>query len=116
MDDETLRDSCLREFHDLGAEVVIFTSSGGVVTVSDGSTLEQIGPLTRVEGANVTGARDSFWAGLLVAHLDGNDWPTCVKFAHEVAKLKLQVDGHVERMIGRDDVYGRLDAAVEQTV
>jgi sucrose-phosphate synthase len=116
MDDQTLRESCLGEFHDLGAEVVIFTSSGGVVTVSDGSSVEQIGPLTRVEGANVTGARDSFWAGLLVAHLDGNDWPTCVKFAHEVAKLKLGVEGHVERMIDRRDVYGRLDAAVEQKV
>ena len=116
MDDETLRDSCLSEFHDLGAEVVIFTSSGGVVTVSDGSTIERIGPLTRVEGANVTGARDSFWAGLLVAHLDGNDWPTCVKFAHEVAKLKLGVEGHVERMIDRRDVLAHLDAAVEQKV
>jgi sucrose-phosphate synthase len=116
MDDETLRESCLSEFHELGAEVVIFTSSGGVVTVSDGASVEQIGPLTRVEGANVTGARDSFWAGLMVAHLDGNDWTTCVKFAHEVAKLKLGVEGHVERMIDRRDVYGRLDAAVEQKV
>ncbi len=96
--------------------VVIFTSSGGVVTVSDGSTMEQIGPLTRVAGANVTGARDSFWAGLLVAHLDGIDWPTCVKFAHEVAKLKLGVEGHVERMIDRRYVLSQLDAAVEQRV
>jgi sugar/nucleoside kinase (ribokinase family) len=96
--------------------VVIFTSSGGVVTVSDGAAVEQIGPLTRFEVKNVTGARDSFWAGLLVARLDGNDWPTCVKFAHEVAKLKLRVDGHIERMIARRDLYGRLDAAVEQTV
>jgi sugar/nucleoside kinase (ribokinase family) len=96
--------------------VVIFTSSGGVVTVSDGAAVEQIGPLTRVEVKNVTGACDSFWAGLLVARLDGNDWPTCVKLAHEVAKLKLGVDGHVERMIDRCDLYGRLDAAVEQTV
>ena len=65
---------------------------------------------------NVTGARDSFWAGLLVARLDANDWPTCVKFAHEVARLKLCADGHVEHMIDRRDLYGRLDAAVEQTV
>jgi sugar/nucleoside kinase (ribokinase family) len=114
MDDETLKLSCLNEFHDLGAEVVVFTSSGGVVTVSDGSTIEQLGPLTRVEVKNVTGARDSFWAGLLVAHLDGNDWPTCVKFADEVAKVKLGVDGHVQRMIDRRDLYGRFDDAVEK--
>jgi sucrose-phosphate synthase len=113
MDDRTLRESCLEEFHDLGAEVVIFTSSGGVVTVSDGGTVEEIGPLTRVEVKNVTGARDSFWAGLLVAHLDGHDWPTCVKFAHEVAKRKLRVNGHVERMIPRRDLYENLDRAVQ---
>ncbi len=116
MDDDTLKESCLSEFHDLGAEVVVFTSSGGVVTVSDGASVEEIGPLTRAEVKNVTGARDSFWAGLLVAHLDGNDWPACVKFAHEVAKLKLRVEGHVERMIDRRYVYDHLDAAVEQKV
>jgi sugar/nucleoside kinase (ribokinase family) len=51
------------EFHDLGAKVVIFTSGGGVVKVSDGSTVKQIGPLTRVEVKNVTGARNSSGRG-----------------------------------------------------
>jgi sugar/nucleoside kinase (ribokinase family) len=104
------------EFHDLGAEVVIFTSGGGVVKVSDGSTVKQIGPLTRVEVKNVTGARNFFWAGLFIARLDGNGWPTCVQFAHEVGKLKLQVDGHIERMVDRRDIYGRPGAAIETAV
>ncbi|HZY66920.1 MAG TPA: PfkB family carbohydrate kinase [Rubrobacteraceae bacterium] len=114
MEDADLREACLREFHDLGADVVIFTSSGGVVTISDGESIEEVGPLTRVEVRNVTGARDSFWSGLLVAHLEGHDWPTCVKFAHEVAKIKLVMEGHIERMIPRREIYDHLDAAVQK--
>ncbi len=64
----------------------------------------------------MTGARDSFWAGQLVARIDSNNWPTRVKFVHEVAKLELRVDDHIERMIGRRNIYGRLDAAIETTV
>jgi sugar/nucleoside kinase (ribokinase family) len=48
LDDVTLRECSLNEFHDLGTEVVIFTSSGGVVTVSNSPTVEQVGPLTRL--------------------------------------------------------------------
>ena len=108
MDDESLKENCLRDFHDLGAEVVVFTSSGGMVTVSDGSSVEEVGPLPKTEIKSVTGARDAFWSGLLVAHLDGHDWPTCVRFAHEVAQLKLSVEGHIERMIDRQKIYDDL--------
>lgn len=114
MDDESLKEACLHEFHDLGAEVVIFTSSGGTVTVSDGSSVEEIGPLSRTEIKNVTGARDAFWSGLLVAYLDGHDWPTCVRFAHEVAQLKLGVEGHIERMIDRQKIYAGLNLSTQK--
>lgn len=114
MEDADLREACLRDFHDLGADVVVFTSSGGVVTVSDGDSVEEIGPLTRVEVKNVTGASDAFWAGLLLSHLDGSSWTDCVKFAHEVSKLKLVADGHIERMIPRRAIYDHLDAAVQK--
>jgi sucrose-phosphate synthase len=101
--------ACLREFHDLGAQVVIFTRSGGLVTVSDGRGVTQVGPLPLVEVDNVTGGRDAFWAALLVAHLDGKPWPMCVRFAHGVAALKLGVVGHVQRMIDREPIYRRLE-------
>ncbi|MGB3632456.1 MAG: PfkB family carbohydrate kinase, partial [Rubrobacteraceae bacterium] len=114
MEEEDLREACLNDFHKLGADVVLFTSSGGVVTISDGESVEEIGPLTRVEIKNVTGASDTFWAGLLTAHLEGQDWPTCVKFAHEVAKIKLVVEGHVDRMIPRSWVYDHLSDAVQK--
>ena len=114
MEEEDLREACLRDFHKLGADVVLFTSSGGVVTISDGDSVEEVGPLTRVEVKNVTGASDAFWAGLLISHLEGHDWPTCVKFAHEIAKIKLVVEGHVDRMIPRSQIYDHLDAAVQK--
>ncbi|MBA3952446.1 MAG: sugar kinase, partial [Rubrobacter sp.] len=114
MDDDALEEACLDAFHDLGAEVVVMTRSGGVVTVSDGTSVERVGPLLRVDVQSVTGARDAFWSALLVAHLDGRDWPTSVRFAHEVAALKLGVEGHVGRMIDREALYERLERGAGQ--
>ncbi|MGF1470189.1 MAG: PfkB family carbohydrate kinase [Rubrobacteraceae bacterium] len=114
MEEEHLKEACLRDFHKLGADVVLFTSSGGVVTISEGDSVEEVGPLTKVEVKSATGASDTFWAGLLVAHLEGQDWPTCVKFAHEVAKIKLGMEGHIERMIPRAWIYDHLSNAVEK--
>jgi sugar/nucleoside kinase (ribokinase family) len=107
MDEET----AISEFHDLGAKLVILTRSGGVVTVSDNGNVEGVGPLPKVEISIVTGARDTFWSALLMAHLDGKDWPEAVRFAHEVASLKLRVEGHVERMIDRENIYAGLQSA-----
>jgi sugar/nucleoside kinase (ribokinase family) len=115
MDEETLEETALGEFHDLGAEVVILTRSGGGVTVSDNGSVERVGPLPKVQVENVTGARDAFWSALLMAHLDGKDWPEAVRFAHEVASLKLRVEGHVERMIDRESIYRSLQSAGQRT-
>jgi sucrose-phosphate synthase len=109
MEEDELETACLREFHDLGVKVVIFTRSGGVVTVSDGARVEHVGPLPLVEVVSVIGGRDAFWGALLVARLDGKPWPFCVRFAHEVAALKLRTVGHVERMINRWAIYQRLE-------
>ena len=116
MDEETLEDTAIGEFHDLGAKIVILTRSGGVVTVSDDGNVERVGPLPKVEIQNVTGARDAFWSALLMAHLDGKGWPEAVRFAHEVASLKLRVEGHVERMIERESLYAGLKSAGQRTM
>jgi sugar/nucleoside kinase (ribokinase family) len=92
---------------------VILTRSGDVVTVSDNGNVERVGPLPKVEISNVTGA--AFWSALLMAHLEGKDWPEAVRFAHQVASLKLRVEGHVERMIDRECFYAGLKSAVQQT-
>lgn len=109
LSDEELEKRCLHDFHELGAKVVIVTRSGGNVTVSDGATVTQVGPLRANEVDNVTGGRDAFWSALLLAHLDGKPWPVCVRFAHEIASFKLRVVGHVERMIDRELIYRRLE-------
>jgi sugar/nucleoside kinase (ribokinase family) len=116
MDEETLEGMALSDFHDLGAKIVILTRSGGVVTVSDGGNVERVGPLPKVKTLNVTGARDAFWSALLMAHLDSKDWPEAVHFAHEVASLKLRVEGHVERMIDRESLYAGLKSAGGRTI
>jgi sugar/nucleoside kinase (ribokinase family) len=108
MDEETLEETAISEFHDLGAKIVILTRSGGIVTVSDNGNVERVGPLPKVEVSNVTGARDAFWSALLMAHLDGKDWPEAIRSAHEVASLKLRVERHVERMIDRESLYAGL--------
>src|SRR3712207_5540541 len=116
LDEETLEEIAISEFHDLGAKIVILTRSGGVVTVSDNGNLERVGPLPKVDVSHVTGASDAFWSALLMAHLDGKDWPEVVHFAHEVASLKLRVDGHVERMIDRESLYTGLKSAGQRTL
>jgi sucrose-phosphate synthase len=115
MDEETLEDTALAEFHDLGADIVILTRSGGVVTISEGGSVERVGPLPKVQIENVTGARDAFWSALLMAHLDGKNWSEAVRFAHEVASLKLRVEGHVERMIDRESIYRSLQSSGQRT-
>jgi fructokinase len=116
MDEETLEETVLREFHDLGANTVILTRSGGVVTVSEHGNVERVGPLPKVKIENVTGARDAFWSALLMAHLDGKEWSEAVRFAHEVASLKLRVEGHVERMIDRESLYAGLASTGQRVV
>jgi sucrose-phosphate synthase len=109
MDDDDLEAVCLNEFHALGAGVVILTRSGGTVTISEAGSVERVGPLRTLEVDSVTGGGDAFWAGLLVARLDGKPWNVCVRFAHEVAALKLAMTGHVQHMIDRQSIYRQLE-------
>ncbi|CAN5219525.1 hypothetical protein BH18ACT10_BH18ACT10_00990 [soil metagenome] len=110
MEDDALEAACLETFSDLGAETVIVTRSGGTVTVSEGGEVERIGPLPKVRVENVTGARDAFWSALLVARLDGKGWAECVRFAHQIASIKLGIEGHVERMIDREAFYQKIES------
>jgi sucrose-phosphate synthase len=105
MKEEELETSCLERFHDLGADVVIITRSGGVVTVSDGEKVQHIGPLPLVKVNSVIGGSDAFWGGLLVAQLDGKNWKETICFAHQVAALKLKNVGHVKHLIEKEVLY-----------
>ena len=113
MEEDELEKACLDRFHDLGAEIVIVTRSGGVVTVSDGNGLQRIGPLPLVEVNSVIGGSDAFWAGLLVSHLEGKTWKESVCFAHEIAALKLQNVGHLEHLIDRVEIETKVNQVIQ---
>jgi fructokinase len=102
-------------FHDLGAETVVFTMGEEGNLISENDRITAHVPVRPVEVVDVTGASDAFWSALLMAHLDGKDWPEAVRFAHEVASLKLRVEGHVERMIDRESIYAGLKSAGQWT-
>jgi len=114
MSEKELEIACLDRFHDLGAEVVIVTRSGGVVTVSDGKSVECVGPLPLIEVDSVIGGGDAFWAGLLVAYLDGKNWPFSICFAHEIAALKLRQVGHVDTVIDKKVIYPQVEESLTQ--
>ncbi len=109
MDEKELETACMERFHDLGAEVVIITRSGGIVTISDGVSVERVGPLPLVTVDSVIGGSDAFWGGLLVARLDGKSWKEAVCFAHQVAALKLQNVGHVQHLINKELLYRKVE-------
>lgn len=107
LEEDEIEAACLDRFHDLGADVVIITRSGGVVTVSDGKEVQTIGPLPLVKVDSVIGGSDAFWGGLLVAQLDGKNWQDTICFAHHVAGLKLQRVGHVKHLIDKEVLYNQ---------
>jgi fructokinase len=108
-----LEAACMDRFHELGAEVVIVTRSGGIVTVSDGTGAERVGPLPLVEVNSAIGGSDAFWGGLLIAHLDGKTWKEAVCFAHQIAALKMQNVGHVKQLINKELIYNQLEQMLD---
>ena len=61
-----------------------------------------------VEIVSTIGGSDAFWAGFLVALLDGHPLARCVLFAREIAELKLTTVGPLPSTIDRDQIYARL--------
>ena len=114
MSEAELEAACLDRFHELGAQIVIVTRSGGIVTISNGETVDRVGPLPLVEVDSAIGGSDAFWGGLLVAHLDGKTWKEAVCFAHQVAALKLQNVGHVDKLINKELLYNQVQETVSK--
>jgi fructokinase len=98
-------------FHDLGAEVVILTmGEDGVLISEDGHLLGHV-PARPVEVKDATGTGDAFWAGFLVALLDGHPLERCALFAREVVELKLKRVGPLPLEIDRKQLYARMEEA-----
>lgn len=97
-------------FHEMGPRVVIMTmGKDGVLVSQDGKLVSHV-PAHPVKIADATGAGDSFWAGFLVAMLDGNPLERCALFAREVVELKLVTVGPLPSNIDRHEIYARLPA------
>lgn len=98
----------IAKYHELGPPTVIFTMGReGVLISHDGKLLGHV-PVRPIKVVDVTGAGDSFWAGFLVALLDGNSLERCALFAREVVELKLTTVGPLPSLIDRSELYARL--------
>jgi sugar/nucleoside kinase (ribokinase family) len=96
-------------FHEMGPQVVVFTMGAGGVLLSENGQLTYI-PARPIKIVDATGAGDSFWAGFLVALLDGNPLERCALFAREIVERKLTTVGPLPDEIDRQAVYASLDA------
>jgi fructokinase len=97
----------VRRYHALGAETVVFTMGAQGTLLSTGGALRHI-PARDVEVADATGAGDAFWAGFLVALLDGSSLEHCVLFGREVAETALRTVGPLDIPLDRTALYARI--------
>ncbi len=95
-------------FHDLGPEVVVLTMGAkGTLVSHDGQMIHV--PSRPISVVDATGAGDAFWAGFLIALLDGHTLDGCTRFAREVAEIKLMTIGPLPHNIDRQLLYKRLE-------
>jgi fructokinase len=98
----------IERYHDLGAELVVLTRGAQGTLLSTGHDLHRI-PARDVEVADATGAGDAFWAGFIVALLDGNLPERCVLFGREVAEKALGTVGPLDASLDRAALYARIE-------
>jgi sugar/nucleoside kinase (ribokinase family) len=99
----------IERFHEMGPEIVVFTMGAEGVLLSEGGNPIHI-PARPVKAVDATGAGDSFWAGFLVALLDGNPAEQCVHFAREIVERKLKTVGPLPDSIDRQEIYDVIGA------
>jgi sugar/nucleoside kinase (ribokinase family) len=99
----------VRLYHEMGPEIVVLTMGADGVLLSAGGELTHI-PARRIKVVDATGAGDSFWAGFLVALLDGNSLARCVLFAREIVEQKLTSVGPLPDNLDRNKIYDRIQA------
>jgi fructokinase len=95
-------------FHQLGPETVVLTMGReGTLLSSNGKILGHV-PARPIDAEDATGAGDAFWAGFLVALLDGEPPERCALFARGVVEMKLQRKGPLPAEVDRKALYARL--------
>lgn len=99
----------LEMFHEMGPETVVLTMGKEGTLVSEGGRISGHVPARPVEVHDATGAGDAFWAGFLVALLDGEHPLRCALFAREVAEMKLARVGPMPDEIERAPIYAKIN-------
>jgi sugar/nucleoside kinase (ribokinase family) len=97
-------------FHEMGPEIVVLTMGAGGILLSENGRSTRI-PARPIQVVDATGAGDSFWAGFLVALLDGNPLERCALFAREIVERKLTTVGPLPYNIDRGEIYAILDGS-----
>ena len=92
--------------------VVLTMGSAGVLLVNAEGTSYY--STRQREVVDVTGAGDSFWAGLLVAIQDGYAMPEAIYAAQAVAAIKVQQVGPLSQTIDRAALYAHIGLQKEE--
>jgi fructokinase len=98
----------IQMFHEMGPELVVFTMGKDGILISQLGKTQVYIPARPVKVIDATGAGDSFWAGFLVALLDGNLPERCALFAREIVEIKLTTTGPLPSNLERAEIYARL--------
>ena len=98
----------IQRFHELGPSIVVFTQGkeGSLVSLN-GVILERL-PARPIKVVDATGAGDSFWAGFLIAFLDGMPLVKCLHFAREVVEIKLRTVGTLPPGLNKEIILRQL--------
>ncbi len=96
-----------QRFLALGVRNVVLTMGQGGVLLSNADG-NQYFSANQVEVVDVTGAGDSFWAGLLLATVDGYEIADAVKVGQAVATIKIQQVGPLTHTVDRQVLYKML--------
>jgi fructokinase len=100
-------------FHEMGPQTVVFTMGADGILLSEEGKLAHV-PARPIKVLDATGAGDSFWAGFLVALIDGNPLQRCVLFAREIVERKLTTVGPLPDNINREQIYAGIDAVTQE--
>jgi len=101
-------DACVDRFLEWGVGLVALTMGhrGALVALQSGERWHI--PSHDVPVADVTGAGDAFWAGLILGLLDGLPPRQAGEFGQHVAEMKLRTFGPLDRLPNRHALYRQL--------
>ncbi len=96
-------------FHQMGPQLVVLTMGARGILLSYQGQQVHI-PARPIRVVDATGAGDSFWAGFLVALLDGHTPERSALFAREIVERKLANVGPLPDHLDRQQIDASIDA------